>query len=305
MSSNSVVVSGSSNRALAYRIAAALGAENGQVEIRKFPDNEKYVRVASDVKGRSVVLVQSMAFNPDEYLVESMLMAAALKGAGAKAVIAAIPYLAYARQDEKFKEGEVVSIELVARMLRSSGVDGLITVDAHRHRIIDFSSIFGGPSIDVSVMPQLGRYAIQAGFADSSTVVIGPDGEAEPWAASAAQSMNVKDYAALKKKRLGDEDVKVVTTRDIPLKGRRVLIVDDIISTGATIVEASKLLKESGAGQISVGCAHGIYVSDALYKIYKEGITNVFSSDSVPNQTTRVSVAQPIADGVKAILKEL
>lgn len=305
MSSNSVVVSGSSNRALAYRIAAALGAENGQVEIRKFPDNEKYVRVASDVKGRSVVLVQSMAFNPDEYLVESMLMAAALKGAGAKAVIAAIPYLAYARQDEKFKEGEVVSIELVARMLRSSGVDGLITVDAHRHRIIDFSSIFGGPSIDVSVMPQLGRYAIQAGFADSSTVVIGPDGEAEPWAASAAQSMNVKDYAALKKKRFGDEDVKVVTTRDIPLKGRRVLIVDDIISTGATIVEASKLLKESGAGQISVGCAHGIYVSDALYKIYKEGITNVFSSDSVPNQTTRVSVAQPIADGVKAILKEL
>lgn len=305
MSSNSVVVSGSSNRALAYRIAAALGAENGQVEIRKFPDNEKYVRVASDVKGRSVVLVQSMAFNPDEYLVESMLIAAALKGAGAKAVIAAIPYLAYARQDEKFKEGEVVSIELVARMLRSSGVDGLITVDAHRHRIIDFSSIFGGPSIDVSVMPQLGRYAIQAGFADSSTVVIGPDGEAEPWAASAAQSMNVKDYAALKKKRFGDEDVKVVTTRDIPLKGRRVLIVDDIISTGATIVEASKLLKESGAGQISVGCAHGIYVSDALYKIYKEGITNVFSSDSVPNQTTRVSVAQPIADGVKAILKEL
>ena len=305
MSSNSVVVSGSSNRALAYRIAAALGAENGQVEIRKFPDNEKYVRVASDVKGRSVVLVQSMAFNPDEYLVESILMTAALKGAGAKAVIAAIPYLAYARQDEKFKEGEVVSIELVARMLRSSGVDGLITVDAHRHRIIDFSSIFGGPSIDVSVMPQLGRYAIQAGFADSSTVVIGPDGEAEPWAASAAQSMNVKDYAALKKKRFGDEDVKVVTTRDIPLKGRRVLIVDDIISTGATIVEASKLLKESGAGQISVGCAHGIYVSDALYKIYKEGITNVFSSDSVPNQTTRVSVAQPIADGVKAILKEL
>ncbi len=305
MSSNSVVVSGSSNRALAYRIAAALGAENGQVEIRKFPDNEKYVRVASDVKGRSVVLVQSMAFSPDEYLVESMLMAAALNGAGAKAVIAAIPYLAYARQDEKFKEGEVVSIELVARMLRSSGVDGLITVDAHRHRIIDFSSIFGGPSIDVSVMPQLGRYAIQAGFADSSTVVIGPDGEAEPWAASAAQSMNVKDYAALKKKRFGDEDVKVVTTRDIPLKGRRVLIVDDIISTGATIVEASKLLKESGAGQISVGCAHGIYVSDALYKIYKEGITNVFSSDSVPNQTTRVSVAQPIADGVKAILKEL
>lgn len=305
MSSNSVVVSGSSNRALAYRIAAALGAENGQVEIRKFPDNEKYVRVASDVKGRSVVLVQSMAFNPDEYLVESILMTAALKGAGAKAVIAAIPYLAYARQDEKFKEGEVVSIELVAKMLRSSGVDGLITVDAHRHRIIDFSSIFGGPSIDVSVMPQLGRYAIQAGFADSNTVVIGPDGEAEPWAASAAQSMNVKDYAALKKKRFGDEEVKVVTTRDIPLKGRRVLIVDDIISTGATIVEASKLLKESGAGQISVGCAHGIYVSDALYKIYKEGITNVFSSDSVPNQTTRVSVAQPIADGVKAILKEL
>jgi ribose-phosphate pyrophosphokinase len=305
MSSNSVVVSGSSNRALAYRIAAALGAENGQVEIRKFPDNEKYVRVASDVKGRSVVLVQSMAFNPDEYLVESILMTAALKGAGAKAVIAAIPYLAYARQDEKFKEGEVVSIELVAKMLRSSGVDGLITVDAHRHRIIDFSSIFGGPSIDVSVMPQLGRYAIQAGFADSNTVVIGPDGEAEPWAASAAQSMNVKDYAALKKKRFGDEEVKVVTTRDIPLKGRRVLIVDDIISTGATIVEASRLLKESGAGQISVGCAHGIYVSDALYKIYKEGITNVFSSDSVPNQTTRVSVAQPIADGVKAILKEL
>jgi len=300
-----MIVSGSSNRALAYKVAEALGAENGQVEIRKFPDNEKYVRIDSDVKGRAVVLVQSMAFNPDEYLMESILMASALKGAGAKSVIAAIPYLAYARQDEKFKEGEVVSIELVARMLRSSGVDGLITVDAHRHRIINFSSIFGGPSLDVSVMPQLGRYAVQAGFADAGTVVIGPDGEAEPWAASAAQSIGVKDYAALKKKRLGDEEVKVVTTKDIPLKGRRVLIVDDIISTGATIVEAARLLKQSGAGQISVGCAHGIYVTDALYKIYKEGITNVFSSDTVPNQTTRVSVAEPIAEGVRRLSKEL
>jgi len=127
-----------------------------------------------------------------------------------------------------------------------------------------------------------------------------PDSEALQWAKIAAESAGLSNYGALKKKRFGDTEVTV--SGELNLEGKKVFIVDDIISTGSTIIEASKTIKEMGGKLTGVACAHGLFVNDALYRLYKEGITEVYSSDTVPNQTTRVSSAEALSKGILEIL---
>ncbi len=292
-----IVVPGSSNTPLAYRLSKELNTSLASVEIKRFPDGEKYVRILDEVSGKRAIILQSAALKPDEYLVETLLMADALNDLGAKDVILALAYFPYARQDERFKPGEAISLATVGKLLRSVGVNKLITVDAHRHRVMDFESIFGGSVVDVSVMPYLAKHALETGLISKEAVVIGPDAEAEGWAKLAADAVDAPGYAALTKRRISPTDVEVITTR--PLKVKEVLLVDDIISTGGTIVEAVKLLKGLGAEKIVVACAHGLFVNDALTRIYREGIKEVISSDTVPNQTTRVSAAPAIASAFK------
>ncbi|MDG6927479.1 MAG: ribose-phosphate pyrophosphokinase [Nitrososphaerota archaeon] len=296
-----VIVPGSSNAPLAFLIARRLGVKPARAEIRRFPDSEKYVRIDSDVNGKNVFIVQSMHFKPDEYIIESLLLASAARDAGASSVSLVAPYFAYARQDERFKPGEAISVAAVAGLLNASGISSLITVDVHRHRILDFSSVFNGKWIDVSVMPDLTKYAASQGLINDKTVIVGPDGEAIQWAKIAAESVGVKEYGALQKKRYGDEDVKVSGSLD--LKGKNVFVVDDIISTGGTIIEASKLISDGGGKLKGVACAHGLFVNEALYKLYSEGITEIISSDTVPNQTTRVSSAEALSKGILSIVK--
>lgn len=299
--SDIAVISGSSNAPLSYLLSRQLKVDLVPVEIRKFPDNEKYVRIDGDVKSKNVVIVQSMAFRPDEYLIESLLLASAAKDAGAKSVTLAAAYFPYARQDERFKPGEPVSVSVVAQLLTVAGIDNLVTVDVHRHRVLDFASIFKGKWIDVSVMPYLVSYGKKAGLIDNDTFIVGPDSEAIQWAKIAAESAGLKNYGALKKKRFGDTEVSV--SGELDIKGKKVFIVDDIISTGSTIIEASKAVKEMEGELVGVACAHGLFVNDALFKLYREGINEVYSSDTVPNQTTRVSSAEALSKGVLEILK--
>ncbi len=295
-----IVVPGSSNGPLAYRVARATGSRVAKVEYRRFPDGEKYVRLLDDVKGEDVVFLQSAVFSPDEYLVETLLAVDSMKE-DAKSVTVVLSYFPYARQDERFKPGEAVSLVTVSKLIRSVGTDHLLTVDVHRHRVLDMRSLVGIPYVDASAMPSLARYAVDTGLVDRGNMaVIGPDAEAEQWAALAARELGV-DHASLVKNRLGDREVKVKVTRDVDVRGKDVLLVDDIISTGGTIREAAKLLSELGARKIVVGATHALLVENALVKILEDGVEEVFSSDTVPNPTTRVSAAPAIADGLRSL----
>lgn len=296
-----VVVPGSSNWLLAYRVASELDAYLADVEFKKFPDGEKYVRIVSEVADKRVIIVQSSALKPDEYLVETFLLADALKDLGASYVILALAYFPYARQDERFKPGEAISLVTVTKLLKNSGVDVLITVDSHRHRVFDFNDLFGGPVMDVSAMPYLARYALSTGLIDEEVVVMGPDAEAEPWAKAAAESIGAREYASLTKRRITSSEVEITMSRPLDLKNREVLLVDDIISTGGTVIEALKLLKDMGAKDVVVACTHGLFVNNALTRILKVGVKEIFSSDTVPNPTTRVSVAPAIAQAVREL----
>lgn len=278
------------------KVARELGLTATKLEVRRFPDGEKYMRVLDAVKDEDLVVVQSLPHTPDELLFEYLLIVDTLKDLGARKVVSFIPYFAYARQDERFNPGEALTFKTVSKLVESVGTDELYTIDMHQHRVLKSSDAFKIPSHNLSAMPLLADY-VKKTKALQKPLVIGPDAEAEQWAKLAAEGLGT-DYDVFEKKRLGDERVDI-RPRKASANGRDVLVVDDIISTGGTIVEALKILFSQGARKINVACTHPILAAGALAKIYEAGAQNVVGTDTVPSPISYVSVAPLIAEHVK------
>ena len=291
-----IVIGGSSSETLASKVAQELNLKSGTLDVRRFPDGEKYLRVVDDVKNENVAVIQSIHHTPDELLFEYLLLVDTLKDLGASRVTAFIPYFAYARQDERFKPGEALSFRTVTKLMESVGTDEIYTIDMHQHRVLKSSEVFKIPSHNLSAMPLLADYVKKTGEVQKP-LVIGPDTEAEQWAKIAADRLGT-DYDVFEKKRLGDDHVEVRPRRS-NAKGRDVLIVDDIISTGGTIVEASKILLSQGANKVAVACTHPILAPGALEKIQNAGVVSVVGTDTVPSPISRVSVAPLIASEIR------
>jgi ribose-phosphate pyrophosphokinase len=291
-----IVIGGPTSETLASKVASELGIEAGKLEVRRFPDGEKYLRVLTDVRGQNVAIVQSIHHTPDELLFEYLLLTDTLKDLGARRVCAFIPYFAYARQDERFKPGEALSFKTVSKLIEHVGTDEVYTIDMHQHRVVKSSQVFKIPSHNLSAMPLLADHVRRLGKLQKP-LVIGPDAEAEQWAKLAAERLGT-DYDVFLKTRLGDAKVEV-RPRKSNADGRDVLIVDDIISTGGTIVEAVKILRGQGAKRIQVACTHPILAPGALEKIKETGVDDVIGTDTVPSPISVVTVAPLIANEVR------
>ncbi|RLE66936.1 MAG: ribose-phosphate diphosphokinase [Thermoprotei archaeon] len=294
------VLAGSGSRVLGLKVARLLNAEMVDVQVRRFPDGEIYVRLLGEVEGEDVVLVQSMGKNPNELLVEFLLLADTLKDLKARKVIAVVPYFPYARQDARFKPGEAFSLKTVVKLVEDVGIDAMITVDMHLHRIESPSKIFNIPAFNLTAMPLLAEYALKT-LNLEEPIVVGPDEEAEQWAKTAAESIG-SGYLVLSKVRLDDYKVEISSPQLNRVKGRNVLIVDDIISTGGTMSKAVKQVSEAGAKRIVAACTHPLLVGDSVYNILKAGAECVIGSDTVQSHVSYVSVAPIIANKLKEIL---
>ena len=288
------IISGSYSDVLAIKTARILDIDLIRTEVKKFPDGETYVRIPTSVEGKKIAVIQSMAQYPNENLIEYFLTVNTLKDLGAKEVIGVIPYFAYARQDERFKEGEAISLKIIAQLIEKSGTDAVITVDMHRHRVFDMSDIFSIPVTDLSAVGELTKYMSKY-YKMENPAVIGPDAESEAWAKIAARILNT-DYYILSKQRFSGTEVKVSIKDKLNVENRDVFIVDDIISTGGTIVNAMEILKEHGAKDIYVACTHPILVMHALARIYEKGAKVVIGTDTVNSPISFVSVAPVIAE---------
>ena len=291
-----LIMGGTASKPLAEKVANELGLSASKLELRRFPDGEKYLRILDNVNGEDVAVIQSTYHKPDEYLFEYFLLAEALKDLGARKLTAVIPYFAYARQDERFNPGEAVSFGTVAKLIENVGTNEIYTIDAHLHRVPDISRMFKIPAHNLSAIPLLAEY-VQKNFELNKPLVIGPDEEAEQWAKAAAEKLKI-DYDVLEKKRLGPEKVEIKPRR-LDVKGRDVLIVDDIISTGGTIVETVKVVKREGARKIIAACVHPVLAENALAKIHEAGAHTVIGTDTIPSQVSHVSVAPIIAQALK------
>ncbi|MFQ5910655.1 MAG: ribose-phosphate diphosphokinase [Thermoplasmata archaeon] len=280
------IIGGSASSDLAGRLAGELNANLVATEVKRFPDDEAYVRVVDDITGEDVVLVQSAY--PDRNIVELFLWQDALADLSVKSLRVIIPYLGYARQDKAFLKGEAVSIRALANLIQT-GASEMYTVDAHSKGA---SRYFDVRWNELSAAPAL------AGHLKSLNIdsVLAPDKGALEHAKRVADLLNCEsDY--LEKKRIDSHTVEV-SPKSLDAGGKVVAIVDDIISTGGTIVKATEQLREHGAKTVIAGCTHGLFVADALEKL--KVCDEVFSTDTLMSPVSKVTVAGVIAEALGA-----
>lgn len=282
-----IVVGGSTSRDLAKEIASILGCGYIEAATVRFPDGECYTRIEQETLDDDVVIVQNTY--PDENLVEMFLLQDAVKNAGAKKVTLVIPYFGYARQDRVFKKGEPESAKVMCQLL-SRVCDHVITVDLHKENVLE---AFGCPYTDVKAANAMGDF-----FRDKDIdMVFSPDIGAANRAKMVGERMG-KPYDHLEKKRLSGTEV-VIQPASSDVKGKSVLIVDDMISTGGTIMTATTQLKAAGARKVTVACTHGVYVNNALDRLKKSDIDDLLSCNTLMSETSRIPVAGMIADAIR------
>jgi len=291
-----LIVAGSASSKLAERVAKQLKCKLTKPELKLFPDGELYVRIPADVKGEDVAVIQSTCYPPNQNYMELLLLLDAARDLGAKNVIAVMPYFAYARQDKRFKEGEAVSLYTVAKLIESVGTDKVYTVDMHAHRVGDIQEIFKVPARNLTAAPLLAKYLVD-NYQLKDPVIIGPDDEAERWAKEAGEALGA-DWDYMIKERLGPEEVRI-KARNLKVEGRDAMVIDDIVSTGETMVEAIKILKKRGARKIYAGCIHAVLAGNAQEKVRKAGAEDIFATDTIEHKISKVSVAPLIADAIR------
>jgi ribose-phosphate pyrophosphokinase len=285
------------NETLARELAAMTGAEHGTLEYRKFPDRESYLRFVNVVHDRASVLACSLN-DPNSKTVELFLAAEALRALGANQVGLAAPYLAYLRQDRRFKEGEAITSIHFARLL-SSTFDWIATIDPHLHRWKSASEIYSVPVLTGHATPVVVAYLRAR---REPMFLIGPDEESEQWAGAIA-SAAAMPHVTLRKERRGDRDVVI----DIPglhdFVGRKAVLIDDIISSGRTMEVAMRQLIERGFESPVCLATHGVLADDSYSRLVVAG-AEVVTTNSIPGPAARLDINPILADLVKPRLQE-
>jgi ribose-phosphate pyrophosphokinase len=278
---------------LGEKIAVELQARSVTVESKIFPDGESYLRFDGDLSNQDLIIVKSCFPQQDKRLIELLFALDAAKELGARRTIAVVPYLAYARQDRRFRPGEVVSNSSVGRLLEAVNTDLLVTVDVHQRESLKNYKI---GTVNVSAMPLLAEYLNSMGL--NRPYVLAPDKGASAHAQCVASILRT-DYTHFEKVRNRITGQIVMREIDADIEGRDAVILDDIISTGATIAEAARIAKKLGAQKIIAACTHALLVGDAMESMVKGGVTEVISTDTVAGLTSKVSVAPAISDSLR------
>jgi len=277
------------NEAFTLHLDRAISCEVGQMEMRRFPDGETYVRLLSQVHGRDVIFVCTLD-RPDEKVMALYLAARTARELGARRVGLVAPYLAYMRQDARFKEGEGITSAHFAAFL-SDFLDWLVTVDPHLHRHHKLNEIYSIPTKVVHAAPSIGDWIAEH---VENPVIVGPDVESEQWAAKVAKSVRCP-YVVLEKTRKGDRDVEVSALDASAWKGGTPVLVDDITSTGHTMIAAVGKLKEAGLPAPVCVSVHPVFAGSAYEDLRAAGVDKIVSCNTISHATNEIDVAESIA----------
>jgi ribose-phosphate pyrophosphokinase len=276
----------------AKRIAAALEVKPAKITASRFPDGEVHLRFGEPVEGKDILLVRSLHPEPNDGLIEIVFAARTARELGAKSVYALIPYLAYMRQDRRFEKGECISAVEMARLLNNC-LDGFVTVDPHLHRIKSLREIFSIRARRLSADPVIAAY-IKKNYKKEKTLIVGPDIESSQWAKRIADSINFESTIFLKE-RLGSRDVKVRVEKELAWKGKKVVIVDDIVSTGGTMAGAIKEILKRKAASVDCICVHPIMAEDAYGKLKKAGAKKIVSCNTIEHRSNAIDISRACA----------
>jgi len=275
----------------AARLARAAGLEAKQVGRHRFPDGELKLTLPVPLPA-SVTVLRSL-HHPNEKLVELILLADTARELGARELTLVAPYLAYMRQDKAFNPGEAVSQLVIGRLL-GARFDAVVTVDPHLHRTSTLAdAVAARRAVALSAASMIGDFLAARAPAP---MLLGPDSESEQWVRTAAAGR--LDWAVCTKKRNGDRAVDVALPA-VPFAGREVVLLDDVASTGGTLIECARQLRALGAARVDAAVTHALLDAAAEERLAAAGIGEIVSTDTVPHRTNRLGVAELVARALK------
>lgn len=279
---------------LGRRMATVLGAELGRMEYRRFPDGESYLRFATPLEGRTAILLCSLD-RPDEKVLPALFAAAAARDLGAKEVGFICPYLPYMRQDTRFRSGEAITSNYFAELI-SARFDWLVTVDPHLHRRKSLSEIYRIPTKALHAAPLLADWIK---LEVPRSILIGPDSESEQWVGSVAQAAGVPSLV-LEKARRGDREVEISVPDVAGWRDRTPVLIDDVISTGRTMIETVKHLKRAGMSPAVCLAVHGLFAGSAYEDLLAAGAGRIITSNTMLHTTNAIDICGLLAEGCRA-----
>lgn len=258
--------------------------EIGQFEMRRFPDQESYVRIDSQLKGKTAWVLAQM-HDPNPKILDLVFFLQTLRECGAKRIVLVAPYLPYMRQDKRFKPGECFSLVVFANLL-SPLCDELITIDPHLHRTNDLNEVYHTQTKVLSAMPKVAAY-IQDNI--QNPLLIGPDEESQQWVSQIAAQIHCP-YVVFRKERSGDKSVKILSMALDAYSALQPIIIDDIISSGHTMIETVKdLIQQINKKPICIG-VHGLFADDALANLMRAGCQKVITCNTIAHSTNQIQV---------------
>lgn len=284
------------NETLSLALANQTRLKSGQLEIRDFPDGETYIRFHADVRDQMVILVCSLD-HPNAKTLPVLFAAQTAKQSGAKKVCLITPYLPYMRQDKEFKPGEAVSCVLFADLL-SNCFDSLITIDPHLHRIHRLADIYQIPQL--STLHSVEIIAAWINKQVTSPFLIGPDEESQQWVAEVARLTHA-EFVTMQKIRLGDTQVNL-TIPDFDAAGKTPVFVDDIISTGSSILTAIHHLKSRNITNPVCVCVHALFTQDIYTSLMNAGAVKIVSCNTIAHFTNEIDISGLIAKELQTLI---
>ena len=301
-----ILVAGPGDAALARALAGHTGGRLASGSLRHFPDGELYVRIDTPLAGE-VVWIVSTLHPANERILPAYLMGCTARDLGAKRVFLVAPYLAYLRQDHRFRDGEGITSHYMSRLL-STVFDGLVTVDPHLHRIDSLAEIYEIPTRVVGSAPRLAEWIRKH---VEMPALFGPDAESEQWVRRVAEVLDCP-WMVLTKQRRGDRDVSVssIAAADaaragIDPKRHQPVLLDDIASTGRTLIEAVGSLAQGGYRVPVCAVVHAVFAADAYDDLSAAGPARVISCNTIAHSTNTVDVLDLVASAMEELERSL
>lgn len=273
------VIAGSSNIHLAQSIAATLQLDLIPTEITKFANDEKRIKILGEVQGEDIILVQSFSTPVDEHIIEFLLLTDALERMGARQINAIIPWFGYSLQDKVFQDGEPLSAKVIANLISNTYLHRVFLLDVHNPSIAGFFSV---PTHHLSAVSLFTQY-VKDNFDLNQTIVASPDFGGLKRAAEMAKILELDLVNIAKKRNLQTGEIIHMELQG-NVADKAVLVFDDVIVSGGTVIEAAEILKQAGAKEVHFLVTHGLLVNDALQKIEESALDSVVISDSVSHQ---------------------
>lgn len=288
MPKRTCVVYGGTSECLARRISDGLGASLIEAEIQVFADGESKLRLKREITGDRAIVVQSLHPPVDTNLLRALSLISKAREEAAD-VVAVIPYMGYARQDMEFLAGEVITMKVVGRLFEEAGAARVVVVDIHSSRGLQF---FGGRTTNVTAVPALARYFATMRLKDP--LVVSPDAGGSKRADLFASELGVESITLDKSRDRRTGSVRIRTKSAAAARDRDIIIIDDMIATGGSIVKAAQFLKGQRCGRIFVACTHALLVGGARGKMREAGVTRVVSANTIPGRSGVVDVSEAI-----------